>query len=93
MTKEYIIIRQQQIDKLKQNSQENTVSTTEIKYKPGLIAEFRGVHPDTNRHVLKVIFIVLFQTKLIINMYIKPFYNFFFFLFYFNFFNTIIETI
>ncbi len=55
MTKEYIKIRQQQIDKLKQNNKENTIGTTEIQYKPGLIAEFRGVHPETNRHVLKVV--------------------------------------
>jgi len=54
MTKEYIKIRQLQIDKLKRNNQENAVDTTEIQYKPGLIAEFRGVHPDTNRHILKV---------------------------------------
>jgi len=66
MTKEYIKIRQQQqIDKLKQNNKENTINTTEIKYKPGLIAEFRGVHPDTNRHILKKLFDLVSSTSFI----------------------------
>jgi len=54
MTKEYIEKRQQQIEKLKQNNLENAINNKEIEFKPGLIAEFRGVHPDTNRHILKV---------------------------------------
>jgi len=54
MTKEYIKKRQLQIEKLKQNNQEHIKITKEIEYKPGLIAEFRGVHPETNRHILKV---------------------------------------
>jgi hypothetical protein len=55
MTKEYIKKRQLQIEKLKQNNQEHIKITKEIEYKPGLIAEFRGVHPETNRHILKKI--------------------------------------
>jgi len=65
MTKEYIKKRQQQIEKLKQNSQENIINYKEIEYKPGLIAEFRGVHPETNRHILKKLFDLVSPTSFI----------------------------
>ncbi|ORX42029.1 hypothetical protein BCR36DRAFT_308885 [Piromyces finnis] len=45
MTKEYIQIRQKQIEKLKQNSQDNIMNNKEIEFKPGLIAEFRDYSP------------------------------------------------
>ncbi|ORY82750.1 hypothetical protein LY90DRAFT_663926 [Neocallimastix californiae] len=65
MTKEYIKKRQLQIEKLKQNNQEHIKITKEIEYKPGLIAEFRGVHPETNRHILKKLFDLVSTTSFI----------------------------
>eukprot|EP00833_Pecoramyces_ruminatium_P001447 jgi/Orpsp1_1/1175479/evm.model.c7180000054048.2 len=65
MTKEYIKIRQLQIEKLKQNSKKQMNITKEIDYKPGIIAEFRGVHPETNRHILKKLFDLVSTTSFI----------------------------
>jgi len=65
MTNEYIKKRQLQIEKLKEKNQLSLDITKEIEYKPGLIAEFRGVHPNTNRHILKKLFDLVSATSFI----------------------------